>query len=289
MSWFAANAPMLRTISVLALLGYSVQIALRAGVFSFATVGFYATGGYLAANLLKGGWGRYPTLLVVLVAAVLLALLLAPALSRLRFLYLAMATLAFTLFVQSLAVSWATYTGGAQGLFAIPRVLPQPEMLALVAVVIVLVWATQRGATGRAITALRHDALLSASAGVDVARRQVNAFVGSAVVGALAGFVQVSTFGVFGPADIGFSVVVDALTVLVVGGAMAWPGPLLGAVLLGGLPAYVSSAGDWNLVVQAIVVLVLVVYRPDGLAGVVAQAARGLAARRTRRPAEVSG
>lgn len=267
--WFAANAPLLRSISVLALLGYSVQVALRAGVFSFATVGFFAVGGYLTANLLKAGWGAVAALGAVIVTGALLAWLLSPALARLRFLYLAMATLAFTLFVQSLAQSWPTYTGGAQGLFAIPRVLPQGGMLAMVAAVVALVWATQRGVLGRATTALRHDELLSASAGVHVTRHQVAAFVGSATIGAVAGYVQVASFGVFGPVDISFGTVVAALTVLVVGGAMAWPGPLLGAVLVGALPVYLSGAGRWNLILQAVVVLALVVYQPEGLTGIV--------------------
>jgi branched-chain amino acid transport system permease protein len=283
-TFLAANAPMLRTMSVLALLGYSVQVALRAGVFSFATVGFYAVGGYVTANLLKAQWDRFPTLLVVIVVGAVFAAVLTPALSRLRFLYLAMATLAFTLFIQSLAQSWPRYTGGAQGLFAIPRVLKPLEMLILVAIVVVLVWVTQRGVTGRAVTALRHDALLAAAAGVDVRRTQAVAFVASSALGAVAGYVRVASFGVFGPADIGFGVVVSALTVLVVGGAMAWIGPLLGGILVGGLPIYLSVVGAWNLVVQSVVVLVLVVYRPDGLAGVLAGLARIVARHRPRPP-----
>lgn len=269
--FLAANAPMLRTICVLALLGYSVQIALRAGVFSLASVGFYAVGGYLTANLLDAGWHRMVVLAIAIAIAASFASLMSPALARLRYLYLAMATLAFTLFIQSLAQSWPTYTGGAQGLYAIPRVLEQSEMFALVAIVVFVVWSTQRGVLGRAVKALRHDEVLSSAVGVDVARYQTFAFIGSSVVGAVAGFVQVASFGVFGPVDISFGVVVSSLTVLVVGGAMAWPGPLVGAALVGSLPVYLSGAGSWNLILQAVVVLALVVYQPEGLIGIIKQ------------------
>ncbi|MDF2442280.1 MAG: branched-chain amino acid transport system permease protein, partial [Subtercola sp.] len=142
--WLAANAPLLRNISVLALLGYSVQLALRAGVFSFATVGFYAIGGYATANLLKMGWNWGLVLPLVLVAGFVVALVISPVLNRLRHLYLAMATLAFTLFIQSLALSWATFTGGAQGMFGVRRVLPQGVMIAIVLIVVLVVWFTQR-------------------------------------------------------------------------------------------------------------------------------------------------
>ncbi|QNG38541.1 branched-chain amino acid ABC transporter permease [Geodermatophilaceae bacterium NBWT11] len=281
--FLAANAPLLRSISVLTLLGYSVHVALRSGVFSFATVGFYAVSGYLTANLLEDGLHRYLVLLAVLVATAVVAVLVTPVLTRLRYLYLAMATLALTLFVQSLAQSWPTYTGGAQGLFGIPRVLLQGEMFTLVIGVVVLVWLTQRSAAGRSIAALRHDEVLSASVGVDVRATQARAFVASAVIAGTAGFVQTSSFGVFGPTDISFGVVVSSLTVLVVGGALHWVGPLLGGVLVAALPIYLSAAGSWNLILQAVVVLVVVVYRPDGLAGLFSWASRRV--RRRKPPA----
>lgn len=285
--FFTANAPVLRNISVLALLGYSVHLALRAGVFSFATVGFFAVGGYLSANLLKTGWA-WPLVLVLAIAAgAALAYAMSPILTRLRHLYLAMATLAFTLFVQSLALSWSTFTGGAQGLFGVPRALPLGFMFAIVAVVVVLTWATSRGRLGRATTALRHDELLSASLGVHTNRNQAGAFVASAAVGAAAGFVQVATTGIFGPEDVNFGTVVESLTVLVVGGAMFSAGPVVGAVLIGVLPLYLVNAGNWSLVLQAIVVLVIVVYQPSGVIGIVKRIAAWVTARLPSRAREV--
>ena len=274
--WLADNAPLLRTISVLALLGYSVHLALRSGVFSFATVGFFAFGGYLSANLLKEEWNRGLVLVLVIVASALVASVLTPALGRLQSLYLAMATLAFTLFVQAVALSWPTYTGGASGLFGVPRSLVQGEMFLIVGIVVLLVWVTQRGVLGRATTAIRHDEVLSASAGVNVRLNQAAAFVGSSIVGAVAGFVQVSGFGLFGPTDVSFGVVVTSLTVAVVGGALAWQGPLLGAILIGALPVYLDVVGEYNLILQAVLVLALVVYQPSGLVGLVRLVARRL-------------
>ncbi len=267
--WLALNAPLIQTGCVLALLGYSAQMAIRAGVLSFATVGFYALGGYLSGQLLKEQlwpWGL--AMLAAMVVAGLIGAAMALMLTRLKALYLAMATLAVTLFVQALAQSWETYTGGAQGLFLIPRVLPQGVMLLLVALVVLGVWATQRGRWGRATTTLRHDELLSSALGVRVTRYQAAAFVGSAVLGALAGFVQVSSVGVFGPSDIGFGTVVASLTVMVVGGSLSWVGPLLGATLLAALPVYLTGTGGWTLIIQAVILLVVVVYQPLGLAGI---------------------
>lgn len=283
--WFALNAPLIQNLCVLALLGYSTQLAIRAGVLSFATVGFYAVGGYLSANLLKEqGWSWVLVGLVAMLAAALLAAIMSLMLTRLKALYLAMATLAVTLFIQAGAQSWETYTGGAQGLFLIPRVLPQGVMLGLLVLVVALVWASQRGSWGRATTTLRHDELLSAALGVRVARYQAAAFVGSAALGALGGFVQVSSVGVFGPSDIGFGTVVASLTVMVVGGSLHWVGPLLGAALLAVMPIYLTGTGGLNLIIQAVVLLVVVVYQPLGIAGVVEWALRARRWHR-RRPA----
>lgn len=267
-SFLSANAPLIQTFSVFSLLGYSVQLAVRAGVLSFATVGFYAIGGYVSAHLLKGGvWNPALVLAATVLLAGVLALIMSPMLTRLKALYLAMATLAVTLFIQALAQSWDSFTGGAQGMFLIPRVLPQWLMLVFVAAVVALVWFTQRGAWGRATTTLRQDDVLSAALGIRVTRYQAVAFIASAMVGALAGFVQVSTVGVFGPTDIGFSTVITSLTVMVLGGAVVWVGPLLGAALLALMPIYLTGTGSWNLIIQALVLLAVVVYQPDGLAG----------------------
>lgn len=289
--WLTLNAPLIQTTCVLALLGYSTQLAIRAGVLSFATVGFYAVGGYLSANLLKEQeWNWVPVALAAVLVAGLLAAVMSLMLTRLKALYLAMATLAVTLFVQAVAQSWETYTGGAQGLFLIPRVLPQGAMLGLLALVVVLVWASQRGTWGRATTTLRHDELLSAALGVRVARYQAAAFVGSGMLGALGGFVQVSSVGVFGPSDIGFGAVVASLTVMVVGGSLHWTGPLLGAALLAAMPIYLTGTGGLNQIIQAVILLLVVVYQPLGIAGMVGQVARvGARTRRGTRRATALG
>ncbi|MBD8605491.1 branched-chain amino acid ABC transporter permease [Aeromicrobium fastidiosum] len=267
-NWFLVNAPLIQTFSVLALLGYSVQLAVRAGVLSFATIGFYAVGGYVSAHLLKEeGWPAALVLMSTVLLGGVLAVIMSPMLTRLKALYLAMATLAVTLFIQALAQSWEGFTGGAQGMFLIPRVLPQWLMLILVAAVVALAWYTQRGAWGRAVTTLREDDVLSAALGIRVTRYQAVAFVISAMVGSLAGFVQVSTVGVFGPTDVGFSTVVASLTVMVLGGTVVWIGPLMGAALLALMPVYLTGTGSWNLIIQALVLLAVVVYQPDGLAG----------------------
>jgi branched-chain amino acid transport system permease protein len=267
--WLISNAPLLRNVSVLALLGYSVQLALRSGVMSFATIGFFALGGYLSANLLQADWNWVVVLFVVLIFGTLVALVISPVLRRLRHLYLAMATLAFTLFVQSLALTWRPFTGGAEGMYGVPRVLPQAGMLVIVLIVVFAVWYTQRGAQGRATAALRYDELLSASLGVNVGRQEIIAFAASGAVGALAGFVRVSTAGVFGPEDINFTMVVDALTVVVLGGTILWLGPLVGAIVVATLPLFLADAGHWNLILQAVIVLIVVVYQPGGIVGMV--------------------
>ena len=51
--FLATNEGLFQTILVYALLAASVQIVMRAGVFSLASIGFWAVGGYLCANLVK--------------------------------------------------------------------------------------------------------------------------------------------------------------------------------------------------------------------------------------------
>ena len=107
-------------ILFIAVLGLDVLMG-YAGQVSLGHAGFMAVGGYAAAILATTyDWPPLAATLVALVLSVLCALVLAAATQRLRGHYLALATLAFGLLVDSLAVGLFDLTGGPSGLVGIP-------------------------------------------------------------------------------------------------------------------------------------------------------------------------
>lgn len=284
--FFFVNEGTIQGALVAALLAYSLQIALRAGVFSFAGIGFYGIAAYAAGVLQTDhGWGVVAVLLVSLAGTAVLAVVLALVLARLRALYLAMATLALVLLVQTVAEGWDEVTGGALGLFGIPPLLGTVEVTLLVLAVLVPAALTQRGRTGRWLLIMRRDETLAGALGVDVLRHRTAAFTASALVGAVAGVVQANLLTVFTPENVGFGVLVSSLTVLVVGGVWHWSGPLIGAFVVAWLPLWLAEIGEWRVVVEGVATVLVVVFLPAGIAGLLVSARHAVAARRTARRA----
>jgi branched-chain amino acid transport system permease protein len=283
-AWFVSHLVLVQSTLISLLLALSIQVPLRAGVFSFAGIGSYAIGAYAAAIMtirlqvapvLAIGVG------VVLAAAAgyLLALLVA----RLSGLYLGMATIAFALFLGVVAVNGGELTGGATGLYGAISTLTTGHVVAITLVVVLLLVVSERGAFGRRIDAVREDPQLAVSLGIDVGRVRRRVFVVSGALGACAGGMNSLLRTTVSPETIGFHLVVTALTMIIVGGALSWAGAAIGAVIFTWLPSVLQFVGDWQPVVYGGLVALAAVYMPTGLLGVAQSAWR----RARRRPPPV--
>jgi branched-chain amino acid transport system permease protein len=278
-SWYTGNETLLQNIMIYALLAFSVQVALRTGIFSLAGIGFYAIGSYTAALLVKKGWTAGLAILAAVALTVIVAYLLAVLLVRLRDLYLAMATFAFDLMVGVVAANWNGLTGGGLGVTAIPLAITTLAIFISVLVAAGLLTLMERGVIGRTMVAIREDEELAQSNAVDTRRYRRFTFVISAVLGCLAGAFHALLFGVIEPTDAGFPLIVLALTMVIIGGFGSWFGALIGAFLLTWLPLRLSSFGSWWPLVYGGVMILIATWAPGGLIGLARQLSR-----RVRRP-----
>jgi len=261
------NDLLIKTLMVYIVFGLSVQVVLRSGVFSLASAGFWGISAYTTAILVK----LIPWPLAML-AGVVLALivsgLLGLLLTRLRGLYLGMATIAFNLLIVAIALNWTPVTGGPSGLFGIPMSLTLPFAVGLtvVAVAAAALWQSRSG--GRFADALRTDEPLAKSLGIDTFQIRLATFMFSAVLGALAGGMRSLTYGVIGPSDSGFSLVVVGLTIVVLGGSSSWVGALVGAFIVTMLPRWIGFVREWTDVVYGVLIILMVIFAPKGITGV---------------------
>jgi branched-chain amino acid transport system permease protein len=248
------------------LVGLAFQVVLRSGVFSLAAAGFWGIGAYTCALTARElGW-PVAVLLAVTLSGVL-ALGLAVALGRLRGLYLGMATIAFDLLVVSLAYSWDSVTGGALGLYGIPRDADVWTVGGAAVLATAVVAMVQSRAGGRFVDVLRTDEPLARSLGIETGRLRVSTAVLSAVLGALAGALTPLIFGVLGPDESGFPLVVLGLTIVVIGGSGSWTGAAVGALVVTALPELLRFVEEWRDVVYGALVVLMVLFAPSGLVG----------------------
>lgn len=285
--WFSANQVLIQTIFANALFALSIQIPLRFGVFSFAGVGSYGIGGYTVAIVVaRYHQSLFPALAAGAVTGAVVGYLLARLLQRLSGLYLGMATIAFDLIISVLATNGGTLTGGAAGMFGVLVNVSTLQIVALTVVVIVAIAMTERGRVGRKIEVVREDPELAAALGIDVQLMRRIAFIASGALGACAGGLSVALETTIAPTDINFSLVVLALTMIVVGGAGSWLGAVIGAVVFTWLPTLLAFVGTWKGVIYGAIVAIVAIWAPGGLVGV---ATDFLRASRTRRAGSQSG
>jgi branched-chain amino acid transport system permease protein len=143
----------------------------------------------------------------------------------------------------------------------------------------VVIWR-QRGWRGRADEAMRLDESLARSLGVAVTRRRIEAFVLSAMFGGLAGTIDALLFSTMLPEKIGFSLIITALTMVIIGGAFSWSGVIVGAIFVTWLPEVLRFGGQWRDVVYGTIVVIMVLFAPDGFVGLVRDGVRALRGRR---------
>ncbi len=250
-----------------------------AGQISLGHAAFYGIGAY-ASGILTTRLGLSPWLGIgagIFVAAVVAYGVGMPSL-RLRGHYLAMATLGFGVIVYIVFNEYVSLTGGPSGFGEIPRLsLFGLELdttlrfyyfawfLAIVVLVISLNIVHSR--VGRALRAIHGSELAAMALGVDTTGYKVQIFVLSAAFGALSGslYAHYVTF-VNPPAfDIFFSL--KLLMMVVIGGTGSVWGAFAGAGLLTFLPEWLSFLHDFDVLAYGLLLLVIVMFLPDGLIG----------------------
>lgn len=252
-----ANASLIVTMVLGAVLGLSLYLPLMAGQLSLASPGFYALGGYVAAILSTRTFATdstYPVALVLLemlVAAVLsgvLAVVVGLSALRLSGIYLALATIAFVEILRVLSLN-LEITGKAIGIFQIPQPfgtklsylwLAGPLLLAAGA----FTYRLERVRTGRAFAAIREDELAAAAMGIDTTRAKVRAFVIGGVMAGLAGVVAAHLINSWNARQGTFDASIIYLSFVLIGGSRTFLGPIAGGMALTYLPEWLRARAD---------------------------------------------
>ncbi|MFC0531195.1 branched-chain amino acid ABC transporter permease [Phytohabitans kaempferiae] len=266
-SWYFSHLTLIQGMLISIPLALSVQIALRSGVFSFASIGFYGVGAYGTGILTMRGWPVLPAMLLMILISGLVAYLMSAPLIRLRGLYLGMVTFAFDLILTVVATNGGSLTGGALGLLGVPLGVGTGGLLAAAVVAIILVSQLERRSVGRALVGIKASEELVMSVGVDLRRRKRTVFAISAALGALSGSLYVSTFSTVSPTSAGFTLIITTLTMAVIGGTSSWIGAVIGTIIITWLPSLAATIGEYQHLVYGVVLVLVVMYAPEGVLG----------------------
>jgi branched-chain amino acid transport system permease protein len=280
-------------ITVVGALGLNILTGYT-GLISLGHVGFLVTGAYAYAVLVS----RYglPPLVGFLGAGIIPALASlvvgAPSL-RLKGLYLAITTLAFSFIINTVILEARTITNGARGI-AVQR----PEIFGVsfdsdiaftqlcLGFAILTLFATlniRRSRVGRAFVAIRDNDTAARVMGINLHAYKLFAFVTSAFITGIAGALYGIYLSFVSVEGFPFLLSIEALAILIVGGLGSALGAVLGTVLIVLLPEatrlvfslfsaqmealFSTGAQELKSMLYGLVIILFLRFQPRGLVG----------------------
>lgn len=192
--------------------------------------------------------------------------------------YFGIATLGFTVIVKVLLDNSDTMFGlaemkGARGMIGIPKVSSWAWIFSFIILSIVLVRNLLRSSYGRAIISVREDETAATAMGIDVANYKILTFVIGSLLAGLAGGLYAHINGFLHPDNFNFIRSFDPLIIVVFGGLGSISGTVAAsfswALVLEGLLRLALPQGfeTWRFVVYPVMLLVMMLLKPDGLFG----------------------
>ncbi|MFI7073870.1 branched-chain amino acid ABC transporter permease [Micromonospora sediminicola] len=284
-------------VFVLLAVGLNVVVGF-AGLLDLGYFGFYALGAYTVA-LLTSPESRFGTNwpwlaavpLAVMVAMVSGVILGGPTL-RLRGDYLAIVTLGFAEMIRLYAARQEGLLQGQRGIPAIPHppgtgsdgkalfgvVDSRPYywlMLTLILIVLVLIRNLANSRVGRAWVAIREDEDAAEVMGVPTFKYKLWAFAIGAAVAGLTGAVFAGKQTFINSDQFVLESSILVLAAVILGGAGNIKGAIVGGAVTWYLPEWLRGVGDllglefdaaeYRILVFGIVVIVMMIFRPQGL------------------------
>jgi branched-chain amino acid transport system permease protein len=250
--------------------GFAGQIAI--GWVALLTLGAYVTS-VLCAGTVMPELSAYLALLIAgLVGAIFGLIIGLPAL-RLRTFYFAMTTLGFATIVTQVALAWKSVTGGGVGVpgpvLPWPFASPWGFYYFCLGLALLCTWMTTNIAAsrfGRSLVALRDAEVAAEAVGISKPALLVTVFLFSGALAAIAGGLFASLQSYITPDAFTFDLSVLFFIAILIGGRGSILGPLLGTIILTALPEFAAPLVAWSTFLYAVLLLVIVLAVPGGIA-----------------------
>ena len=261
------------------------------GQFSLAHQAFAAIGAYTSGLLIR--YFAVPTWIGI-TSGILVAALFGYALGRMvlsmRAIYLAIATWAFAETIHIVLTAAYPITRGELGL-DVPPVFRNLDPLsyyylfaALAFVSVLAMYAMVRSPFGQFMRAIKDDELRAESLGVDTTRVKIVVFTVSSAFAGLAGAFYAHYLVVLSPQLADFNEMAKLIIMVVLGGLGSVAGPIIGATPVQVLITWLQKYGEWDMVIFALAVIVLMRTHAGGMNSLIqklALATRRIGAERT--------
>jgi len=274
-------------ISIYAILGLSLDLVVGyAGLLSVTQAAFFGIGAYTTAILLTStGMNFFLSMLVGMIITGVCSWFIGYVLSKFKGDYYALGSFGFNVIIYSIFLNWQSLTQGPLGIPGIAR----PSLfgytfssnlsflilsLAFLVIVFGICEFITRSSFGRVLKAIREDDEAIQVFGYNTTVYKLAIFVIGAMLAAVAGSLFASYISFIDPSSFALTESIFILAVIILGGLASNKGAVLGAVFLILLPEILRFVGfpdeiaaQMRQVVYGIILILLMLYRPQGLVG----------------------
>jgi branched-chain amino acid transport system permease protein len=238
------------------------------GMFSLGQAAFMAIGAYTSGILVvKLGFPFPLACLLSILIAMAVGFIVGLPTVRLRRDYISLVTLGFGEAINALLNLTTPLTGGAAGFTGIPPITNLPLAVISTTVVIALVIRFKTSKYGRQCIAVRNDELAAKAVGINIARVKMIAFLLSVAVTAWAGCLYAFYTTYVEPSIFGWRKSAEWVIIVFFGGVNSLTGSILSSFILLGLPELLRFLLYYRTVFYAILVLLVINFKPEGLLG----------------------
>jgi branched-chain amino acid transport system permease protein len=258
------------------------------GQVSFGHAAFLGLGAYCHSILMTAGLPFSISLVLTTSFTGLIGMMLGRSASKMHGFYLAVATLAFLIIVETIIGEWTDLTGGYAG-----YLVPDLEIFGFffaevwqqyyldLALALFVIWGAAnllRSPTGRSFLAIRDSELSARSLGVNIEWVKIQSFGISAAITGLAGVLLAHHLAYLSPETFGVLESLKLLLMIVVGGLGSIPGAIFGAIFVSLLPVALSILRDvlpgaisqqagLEPMLFGLIIVIFVIFEPEGING----------------------
>jgi branched-chain amino acid transport system permease protein len=274
-------------ISIYSILGLSLNLVVGyTGLLSVTQAAFYGIGAYTSAILLTAtGMSFFLALILGMILSGVVSLLIGFVLSKFKDDYFALGSFGFNIIVYSIFLNWQTLTRGPLGIPGIPRpslfgfnLSDNFSFLILAVVFTGIVYAIcsyiTNSSFGRVLKAIREDEKAISVFGYKTKWYKLTIFVIGAMMASVAGSLFASYITFIDPSTFILSESIFILSIIILGGLASNKGAMLGAASLILIPEILrfvgfpsDIAGQMRQVTYGVILIILMLYRPQGLVG----------------------
>lgn len=273
------------------------------GQASLAHGAFFGIGAYGVAIMTKAGLSFWLALPLSAMTAALVGVLVGMPALRTRGHYFAIVTLCFGVIIWIVAGNWIQLTGGHNGIFGIPQPTPlrlpwlgeieffsqTAQYYLALGFLLLTLFGLHRliySVFGLTFMAIRNNEPLADAVGINTFATKLIAFVAANFIAAVAGGLYASMIGAVSPSAASHMLTFNFLIFVILGGIATLSGAVVGAFAIPIIMEFLQFLGDYRMLFFGALLVVVIIFFPQGFVGGLRQLNLKIAAWRQKRISE---